>query len=42
MCRVLGITNFNYSRHQAIVARFCELARTGMVMDEDPPGHEDG
>ena len=42
MCRVLGITNFNYSRHQAIVEGFCELANTGMVMDEDPPGHEDG
>jgi len=42
MCRVLGITNFDYVRHKTIVARFCELARTGMVMDEDPPGHEDG
>jgi len=42
MCRVLGITNFDYARHQDIVARFCELARTGVVMAEDPPGHEDG
>jgi len=42
MCRVLGITQFDYSRHERIVARFCELARTGIVMDEDPPGHEDG
>ena len=42
MCRVLGITNFDYSRHQEIVARFCELARSGVVMAEDPPGHEDG
>lgn len=42
MCRVLGITNFDYSRHQTIVARFCELARSGVVMAEDPPGHEDG
>jgi predicted glutamine amidotransferase len=42
MCRVLGITNFDYSRHQNIVARFCELARSGVVMAEDPPGHEDG
>jgi glutamine amidotransferase len=42
MCRVLGITNFDYARHEEIVARFCELARTGVVMDEDPPGHEDG
>ncbi len=42
MCRVLGITNFDYAKHQDIVARFCELARTGVVMAEDPPGHEDG
>ncbi len=42
MCRVLGITNFDYARHQDIVARFCELARSGMVMAEDPPGHQDG
>jgi glutamine amidotransferase len=42
MCRVLGITNFDYARHRDIVARFCELARTGVVMAEDPPGHEDG
>jgi glutamine amidotransferase len=42
MCRVLGITNFDYSKHQQIVERFCELARSGVVMDEDPPGHEDG
>ena len=25
-----------------MVARFCRLARTGKVMAEDPPGHEDG
>ncbi len=42
MCRVLGITHFNYSRHQEIIAQFCELARSGVVMAEDPPGHEDG
>jgi len=42
MCRVLGITNFDYSKHEEIVARFCELARSGMVMAEDPPGHMDG
>jgi glutamine amidotransferase len=42
MCRVLGITGFDYAKHRDIVARFCELARTGMVMAEDPPGHEDG
>ena len=42
MCRVLGITNFDYSKHEGMVARFCELARTGIVMAEDPPGHMDG
>ncbi|BCR04345.1 hypothetical protein DESUT3_14140 [Desulfuromonas versatilis] len=42
MCRVLGITHFDYSRHRNIVERFCELARSGMVMAGDPPGHEDG
>ena len=42
MCRVLGITNFDYSKHHKSVERFCELARSGVVMDEDPPGHEDG
>jgi predicted glutamine amidotransferase len=42
MCRVLGITNFDYTKHETIIARFCELARTGVVMAEDPPGHEDG
>ena len=42
MCRILGITNFDYSGHRNIVARFCELARCGAVMAGDPPGHEDG
>jgi len=42
MCRLLGITNFQYSRHHEIVKNFCELARTGTVMPGDPPGHEDG
>ncbi len=42
MCRVLGITNFAYPRHQKIVERFCDLARSGVVMAGDPPGHEDG
>jgi predicted glutamine amidotransferase len=42
MCRLLGITNFEYSRHDEIVKNFCELARTGTVMPGDPPGHEDG
>lgn len=42
MCRILGITHFDYARHQRIVARFCGLARSGAVMAGDPPGHEDG
>lgn len=42
MCRVLGITNYDYARHQKIVERFYVLAQNGVVMDEDPPGHEDG
>ena len=42
MCRVLGITNFDYARHRRIVERFCALARCGAVMAGDPPGHEDG
>jgi glutamine amidotransferase len=42
MCRVLGITNFDYTKHDTIISRFCELARIGVVMAEDPPGHEDG
>jgi predicted glutamine amidotransferase len=42
MCRLLGITNFDYGRHHKIVENFCALARTGIVMAGDPPGHEDG
>jgi len=42
MCRVLGITNFDWSRHQSIIKRFSRLALTGVVMAEDPPGHMDG
>ena len=42
MCRVLGITNFDWARHEEIVARFCDLALSGVVMAEDPPGHMDG
>jgi len=42
MCRLLGVTNFEYSRHERIIRNFCELARTGNVMAGDPPGHGDG
>ncbi|HBG04260.1 MAG: class II glutamine amidotransferase [Geobacteraceae bacterium GWC2_58_44] len=42
MCRLLGVTNFEYSRHEKIVRNFCRLARSGNVMAGDPPGHGDG
>ena len=42
MCRILGITNYNYCQHQALVERFCQLVSSGMVIPGDPPGHEDG
>ncbi|MEJ2201483.1 MAG: class II glutamine amidotransferase [Desulfuromonadaceae bacterium] len=42
MCRVLGITQFDMERHGPMITRFCQLARSGKVMAEDPPGHEDG
>jgi predicted glutamine amidotransferase len=42
MCRLLGVTNFEYSRHENIVNNFCDLARCGNVMAGDPPGHADG
>ncbi|PLX78315.1 MAG: class II glutamine amidotransferase [Desulfuromonas sp.] len=42
MCRVLGISAFDWSRHRPMVERFCQLVRTGVVMAGDPPGHEDG
>ena len=42
MCRVLGITHFDWSKHRKIVDRFCELAHSGVVMAGDPPGHMDG
>jgi predicted glutamine amidotransferase len=42
MCRLLGITNFEFSRHEKIIENFCGLAHTGNVMPGDPPGHMDG
>jgi predicted glutamine amidotransferase len=42
MCRLLGVTNFEYSRHHEMVKNFCALARTGTVMAGDAPGHGDG
>ena len=42
MCRLLGVTNFEYSSHEQVVHNFCELARTGAIMPGDPPGHADG
>jgi len=42
MCRLLGITRFDLSRHEALVEGFCALALKGAVMPGDPPGHSDG
>lgn len=42
MCRLLGVTNFAYARHENVVRNFCALARSGKVMAGDPPGHGDG
>jgi len=42
MCRLLGVTNFDYSKHENLVENFCDLARSGNVMTGDPPGHHDG
>jgi len=42
MCRLLGVTNFEYSRHSTLVQNFCALATSGNVMAGDPPGHKDG
>lgn len=42
MCRLLGITSFDLSRHEKIVERFCGLAGAGAVMPGDRPGHQDG
>lgn len=42
MCRVLGITGFDWSSHRPLVEKFCQLVRAGAVMVGDPPGHEDG
>ena len=42
MCRLLGITNFEYATHSDIVESFCGLAESGAVMAGDPPGHGDG
>lgn len=42
MCRLFGVTHFDLSRHEALVVRFCDLAKTGAVIAGDPPGHMDG
>ncbi|OPY87912.1 MAG: hypothetical protein A4E72_01411 [Syntrophus sp. PtaU1.Bin208] len=42
MCRLLGITNFDFAEHRQFIDSFCDLARTGHVMAGDPPGHGDG
>ena len=42
MCRMMGITNFEYRKHKAIIDRFFALARTGAVPPKNAPGHLDG
>ncbi len=42
MCRILGLTQFDYAQHRHLVERFYALVRSGAVMTGDPPGHEDG
>lgn len=42
MCRILGLTQFDYARHRPLVEGFYALARCGAVMTGDPPGHGDG
>lgn len=42
MCRLLGITAFEFSQHRGIIRNFCELARSGTVMEGASPGHGDG
>jgi len=42
MCRLLGVTDFHFSRHEHLARNFCALAASGTVMAGDPPGHHDG
>lgn len=42
MCRMLGIKNFDFGKHQQILVDFIELSRIGKVPEGNPPGHNDG
>ncbi len=42
MCRLAGITHFDFDAHRDLADRFFDLAENGMVMEGDPPGHLDG
>lgn len=42
MCRLLGIKNFNYSKHAELAASFIKLAETGKALKGEAPGHKDG
>lgn len=42
MCRMIAITNYAYARHEKLLESFMGLAKTGVTLDEDPPGHEEG
>jgi len=42
MCRILGITNFDYNTHFEILNNFIGLAETGNILPNNTPGHIDG
>lgn len=42
MCRMLGLTNFVFRKHEGILTDFFELAESGKTLPEDSPGHLDG
>lgn len=42
MCRLLGITHYDYHQHQQLLEDFLELAEKGKTLKDDPAGHADG
>lgn len=42
MCRILGITNYDFSRHKDLLKGFLKLAQTGKIPEGSSPGHLDG
>lgn len=42
MCRMLGITNFDYDKHSELLRNFFKLAETGKTLKGDSCGHLDG